>query len=92
MQNGKKKRNRTSLPITSFTNLGNDEVQIAARNLRFKHDVSMGVHSGALEQFPSYVQVLASEFLSSSDITRQVMNKSDEVRREARKIRFGMFN
>ena len=79
-----------SSPITSFTQNDSLQVQMAARDLRFKFDVNIEGNTDGLPNTSSeQVQQFGKEVIQSADITRQMVDKSWEARVAARKIRFG---
>lgn len=83
---------RVAMPITNFTANENDEVQKAARELRFKYGVKICVSKYAYDNIDhGYIQIVANENLSGPQMTRLMLKSSEEARKHARSIRFNMF-
>lgn len=80
---------RPVIPITKFVNNENDEVQKAARELRFKYGVTIRVSRYAYDNIDQrFIDIVANETLSSSQMTSMTVNSSDEAKKLARTIRF----
>jgi hypothetical protein len=79
-----------NIPITHFTKNACPEVQMAARNLRFKHGISVNVKPDS--DIPDeYIQLAGIDAISGVKITTTASNGSDEARKQARFVRFNMF-